>query len=122
MKFTFIESPAFTRYLYKYLNDEEYSTLQNALMENPDMGVLIQGTGGFRKLRWRDKRRGKGKRGGLRIIYYHLEEARQIWLFTLYGKDEAIDLTMEQKRMMKRAITAEKMARKKDERKTGYFR
>jgi len=122
MKFTFIESPAFTRYLYKYLSDDEYSTLQNALMENPDMGVLIQGTGGFRKLRWRDKRRGKGKRGGLRIIYYHLEEVRQIWLFTLYGKDEAIDLTIEQKRMMKRAITAEKMARKKDERKTGYFR
>ena len=122
MKVTFIESPAFTRYLYKYLSDDEYSTLQNALMENPDMGVLIQGTGGFRKLRWRDKRRGKGKRGGLRIIYYHLEEVRQIWLFTLYGKDEAIDLTIEQKRMMKRAITAEKMARKKDERKTGYFR
>ncbi len=65
-------------------------------------------------MRWRDKRRGKGKRGGLRIIYYHPEEVRQIWLFTLYGKDEAIELTMEQKRMMKRAITSEKMARKKD--------
>ena len=112
MKFTFIESPAFTRHLHKYLNDEEYSTLQNALMESPDMGVLIQGTDGFRKLRWRDRRRGKGKRGGLRIIYYHLEQLCQIWLFTLYDKDEAIDLTMEQKRMMKRTITAEKRARK----------
>lgn len=112
MKMTFFEAPAFTRYLADYMDDDEYRALQHVLMENPDMGELIQGTGGFRKLRWRDPRRGKGKRGGLRIIYYHFAKDAQIWLFTLYGKNEADDLTVAEKRVMKKAIEIEKKARK----------
>ena len=78
MNITFFETPAFTRHLSSYVNDDEYRALQYALMENPTMGEMIQGTGGFRELRWRDPRRGKGKRGGLRIIYYHFLKSKQI--------------------------------------------
>src|SRR5579862_1349802 len=67
----FIEAPAFTRYLASYLNDDGYKELQTKLGANPELGDLMPGTGGFRKLRWPDARRGKGRRGGLRVIYYH---------------------------------------------------
>ena len=67
----FIEAPAFTRYVAQYLDDDEYRLLQNRLAINPDLGDVMPGTGGFRKLRWADPRRGKGRRGGLRIIYYY---------------------------------------------------
>jgi len=66
----FIEAPAFTHHLAKYLEDEQYRKLQNALAAAPELGGVIPGTGGFRKLRWADARRGKGRRGGLRVIYY----------------------------------------------------
>lgn len=78
---------------------------------NPQAGDVIQGTGGFRKMRWLDPRRGKGKRGGLRIIYFYFPEEKQVWLMTIYGKDEADDLTWEQKRMLKAAIEEEKKTR-----------
>lgn len=67
----FIEAPAFTRRISEYLDEEQYRKLQNELAMNPELGDLMPGTGGFRKLRWADPRRGKGRRGGLRIIYYH---------------------------------------------------
>lgn len=77
------------------------------------MGDLMPGTGGFRKARWKDARRGKGKRGGLRVIYYYLTADRQIWFFTLYDKDEAADLTTEEKQLLKNAIQAELEARRR---------
>jgi hypothetical protein len=52
-------------------------------MENPEMGDVMPGTGGFRKVRWEDARRGKGKRGGLRVMYYYLAADHQIWFFAL---------------------------------------
>ena len=67
----------------------------------------MPGTGGFRKLRWRDPRRGKGKRGGLRVIYYYRTADRQILLFTVYDKDELADLGADGKRAFKKAIRAE---------------
>src|SRR5215469_1110455 len=66
----FIEAPAFTRYLSEYLSDDEYRRLQLLLRVDPERGDLMPATGGFRKLRWTDPKRGKGRRGGLRIIYY----------------------------------------------------
>lgn len=69
MKLVFLETPLFTRLLGDYLTDESYRELQRALMENPEMGDVMPGTGGFRKVRWEDARRSKGKRGGLRVIY-----------------------------------------------------
>ena len=98
---------------YKRPCDEGYRELQRALLSNPEIGVLIPGTGGLRKLRWEDARRSKGKRGGLRVIYYYLSEDRQVWFFTLYDKDEATDLTPDEKKAFKAAIQAELMARRR---------
>lgn len=108
----FIEASLFTRSLKNYLTEDHYRSLQTALAENPQLGDLIQGTGGFRKVRWSDERRGKGKRGGLRIIYFYFEEDEQIWMLMLYDKDEAADLNKEQKKMLQAAIAVEKTARK----------
>jgi hypothetical protein len=100
----FVEAPAFTRHLPNYLSDDDFRQLQNELTGNPEMGDLVPGTGGFRKMRWADARRGKGRRGGLRLIYYHFASDRQIWLMMLYRKDEAADLTAKEKKALKAAI------------------
>jgi hypothetical protein len=107
----FIEAPAFTRRVYEYLSEEAYRNLQNHLAAAPESGDVIPGTGGFRKLRWADTRRGKGRRGGLRVIYYYFTNGRQIWLMTLYDKGEAADLTPNEKRALKQAIELECDAR-----------
>lgn len=96
----FVEAPSFTRHLQDYLNEAD-----------PEMGDLMPGTGGFRKMRWVEARRGKGQRGGLRIIYYHFALDQQIWLMTLYDKDEAADLTAREKKILKNAVEAEVKAR-----------
>jgi hypothetical protein len=108
----FVEAPGFTRLLPAYLTDDQYRRLQEALLADPEAGVVMPQTGGFRKMRWPDPRRGKGTRGGLRIIYYHFIEEAQIWLMTLYAKDELTDLTPAQKRTLKTAISAERHARR----------
>lgn len=69
MRALFVELPAFERQRNEYLDDESFRAMQNALMDDPSAGDVIQGTCGLRKLRWTDKRRGKGKRGGLRYIF-----------------------------------------------------
>lgn len=107
----FLEAPAFTRYVSGYLADEEYRELQNRLAAAPEHGDVIPGTGGFRKFRWADPRRGKGRRGGLRVIYYYFPGERQIWLITLYDKDEASDLTPKERQALKSAIEIELRAR-----------
>jgi hypothetical protein len=108
----FIEAPAFTRLLPTHLTDDQYRRLQEALLANPEAGSVMPQTGGFRKMRWPDPRRGKGARGGLRVIYYHFIDDAQIWLMTLYGKDELEDLTAVQKRTPRAAIDAERQARR----------
>ena len=97
----------FTRQLSGYLEDDEYKRLQLSLALDPEAGDVMAGTGGCRKLRWVDRKRGKGKRGGLRVIYYYLVEDVQIWLLTLYDKDEAVDLSAKEKRLLKAAIEEE---------------
>jgi len=101
----------FTQLLSDYLNDDEYRELELHLARDPEAGDVIQGTGGFRKVRWADRRRGKGRRGGLRVIYFYFEQDRQIWFLTMYGKDEAADLTSKEKRALKAAIEVEKRQR-----------
>ena len=103
----FIETPLFTQIVSSYLSEDDYRGLQGQLALEPEAGEVIPGTGGFRKLRWRDSRRGKGKRGGLRVIYYHLIADSQIWLFTIYGKGEVDDLSASEKRALKAAIEEE---------------
>ena len=90
MKAVFVELPAFARYRSDYLDDDAFLALQNLLMKQPEAGDPIQDTGGLRKLRFADIRRGKGKRGGLRVIYYWWVTGLQFWLFTLYDKDEIV--------------------------------
>jgi hypothetical protein len=107
MKGIFIETTGFTSNLADYLSDEEYRQLQAVLMVNPECGDVMPNTGGFRKLRWQDIRRNKGKRGGLRVIYYWLQQDSRFWMFTLYDKDEMDNLTKAQERLLKQAITNE---------------
>jgi len=71
--------------LAKYLPDEEYAKLQQVLIETPDAGDVIPGSGGIRKLRWKGS--GRGKRGGVRIIYYARSRQGEIWMLTLYAKN-----------------------------------
>lgn len=107
----FFETPAFTRHLGAYLDDAGLLALQLFLIDHPEAGKVMPGTGGFRKLRWGDETRGKGKRGGLRIIYYVLPDEHQVWLFTLYGKNEADELTSTQKARLRAAIESERRIR-----------
>ena len=82
--FTFIESPAFERVRALYLDDDEYAELQQFMMQNPEAGKIVHGSGGVRKLRWR--RAGAGKRGGLRMIYFVRYQPNEFWMLALYIK------------------------------------
>jgi hypothetical protein len=113
MKATFVELPLFERLRSQYLDDEAYRELQLALMANPEAGDVIEGTGGLRKLRRPDPRRGKGKRGGLRVIYYFWTGGDQFWLFTVYDKDEADDLSPLQRKTLRELLKQEVGPRQK---------
>jgi hypothetical protein len=112
MKALFVELPAFTRHRNDYLNDEGFRALQNELIEQPEKGDVIEGTGGLRKLRRPDPKRGKGKRGGLRLIYFWWEAGRQFWLFTLYDKSEMDDLSAKEKGLLKDMLKRELEAKR----------
>ena len=113
MKAVFVELPPFDHYRADYLDDDAFLRLQRLLMLNPEAGTLIPGTGGLRKLRFADERRGKGKRGGLRVIYYWWDAGSQFWLFTIYDKDEMSDLTKTQRETLKQMIKSELEAGRK---------
>ena len=83
--YSFIETKLFTRLVGDFLSDDEYFRLQATLIENPDAGDLIPGSGGVRKLRW--GLAGRGKRGGIRVIYYVRTRQGHIWMLTLYAKN-----------------------------------
>ena len=101
----FVESHAFSRRRTEHLDDEDFRTLQGALLDNPEAGAVIPGTGGLRKLRWSAE--GRGKRGGVRIIYFPLLSRSVILLLLLYAKNEQDDLTPEQKRILRWLVKAE---------------
>lgn len=82
----FIEATAFTKYVHKYLSEEEYFGLQSFLLEYPEAGKIVSGSGGVRKVRWAIA--GKGKSGGVRVIYYFKRQDDEIWLLTIYSKSE----------------------------------
>ena len=82
--FTFIESSAFGRVRALYLDDDEYAELQQFMLRNPEAGDVVRGSGGVRKLRWR--RKGGGKRGGLRVIYFVRYQPNEFWMMTLSAK------------------------------------
>ena len=82
--FTFIESSCFGRVRAAYLDDDEYAALQRFMIQSPEAGNLVRGSGGVRKLRWR--RRGAGKRGGLRVMYFVRYRPNEFWMLALYAK------------------------------------
>lgn len=82
----FIEATAFTRHVYEYLSEDEYIGLQSFLLQYPEAGKVVPGSGGVRKVRWAIS--GKGKSGGARIIYYFKRQDDEIWLLTIYAKSE----------------------------------
>lgn len=111
MNAVFVELPAFARYRAEYLDEAGFQALQDELMADPQAGDVIKGTGGLRKVRQADTRRGNGKRGGLRIIYYWWLAGAQFWLFTLYDKDEAAHLTPKHRALLTQLLKAELEAR-----------
>jgi len=111
----FIELPAFQRHRQDYLDDAAFRQLQVWLLQNPEVGDVIQGTGGLRKARFSDEARSKGKRGGLRLIYYWWAGGSQFWLFTVYDKSDQADLSAHHRKALKGRLEAEIHARKVDE-------
>ena len=82
----FIETSIFTKLVYTYLTEDEYVGLQGFMLKYPETGNIVPGSGGVRKLRW--GMIGKGKRGGVRVIYYFKKQDDEIWLLTIYGKSD----------------------------------
>jgi mRNA-degrading endonuclease RelE of RelBE toxin-antitoxin system len=82
----FIETSTFTKLIDSYLSVDEYLGLQKFLLEHPGAGKIVRGSGGVRKIRW--AMAGKGKSGGIRVIYYWKQRDDEIWLLTVYGKSE----------------------------------
>jgi mRNA-degrading endonuclease RelE of RelBE toxin-antitoxin system len=99
------ETHVFTRQIIASGQDEEYRLLQLELVENPEKGVVMPGTGGLRKLRW--KAEGRGKRGGYRIIYFWAAEQSVILMLFMFPKNVQADLTPEQKRRLRQVVEAE---------------
>lgn len=99
------ETSIFTKKINALLSDEEYRALQNVLVERPDSGDIIQGSGGIRKIRWAAS--GHGKRGGARVIYYWANRHNQIFMLYAYAKNELDNLTKDQLSVLREAVVLE---------------
>ena len=100
--FSFIETRLFSQLVGEYLSDDEYASLQKTLIVNPQAGTLIPGSGGVRKIRWAV--RGRGKRGGVRVIYYAKIREGVIWMLTIYPKNVAENIPAHVLRKIKEEI------------------
>lgn len=101
----FVETPVFTAALRRHLDDETYRALQLALLLRPGQGPIIQGGAGLRKLRWAAP--GRGKRGGVRLIYYWEPASQTFYMLYLYAKNEQGDLTAAQLKLLARLVREE---------------
>lgn len=105
MNRTFIEVPQFSRKWQELgLTDENLKALEEELLNDPKAGVGIQGTGGIRKIRIPMENKGKGKRGGARVIYVDIELKETIYFINVYTKDEKDDLTEEEKKAFRAVV------------------
>lgn len=94
-----MESKTFESIREGYLTDDQFQEFQEYLMENPEAGDRIKGSGGVRKVRWAIG--GKGKSGGIRVIYYYIIPQTKIFLMSMYRKNEVSDLTQKEIRILK---------------------
>jgi mRNA-degrading endonuclease RelE of RelBE toxin-antitoxin system len=100
-----VETSVFTRRVRALLGDDEYRLLQVHLAGQPEAGPIIRGSGGLRKVRWSFGAR--GKRGGVRVIYYWAKPLDRILMLLLYPKSERDDLTPDQLRVLRKIVEAE---------------
>ena len=98
----FFETPIFTKLISKLITDEEYHLLQLQLAIRPESGDVIKGSGGIRKLRWAGS--GRGKRGGIRVIYFFYDHDDQIYMLYAYPKNERDDLSKDQLKLLKKLV------------------
>ena len=98
----FIETPIFTKRIKQLISDEDYHLLQLELAIRPESGDLIKHSGGIRKKRWSAS--GRGKSGGIRIIYYHIDTSNQIYMLFAYPKNEADDLSQDQIKQLRHLV------------------
>lgn len=100
-----VETSVFTRRVTRLLPDDEYREFQATLVDHPDIGSVIPGSGGIRKVRWSAS--SHGKRGGARIIYYWVTEQDRILMLFIYAKNESDDLTPDQLKTLKTIVEKE---------------
>jgi hypothetical protein len=100
-----LETTVFTRRVTQLLPDEQYRLLQASLIDRPDLGPVIPGGGGLRKIRWAAA--GHGKRGGVRVIYYWAVAQDRILMLFIYAKNESADLTPAQVKMLRQIVEKE---------------
>jgi mRNA-degrading endonuclease RelE of RelBE toxin-antitoxin system len=99
------ETSVFTRQVKNLLDEESYRLLQLHLVEHPEAGAIIRGTGGLRKIRWQGS--GRGKRGGVRVIYYWATGDEIILMLLIYKKKDRDALSPQQKAILKRIVEEE---------------
>lgn len=97
-----IETTVFTKLISQLMDDDQYRELQEVLIENPEIGDLVTGSGGLRKIRW--KLTGRGKRGGVRVIYYWAVFADQIRMLYVYSKSDQENLTKDQLKVLRQVV------------------
>jgi mRNA-degrading endonuclease RelE of RelBE toxin-antitoxin system len=100
-----VETKIFTKQVIDLLSDDEYKKLQVVLVESPEAGSLIKGSGGLRKIRWAIQ--GRGKRGGVRVIYYWVVKNEKLLMLLMYPKSEQDDLTLEQTKILRKIVEEE---------------
>ncbi len=101
----FIETPVFTRAVVELLDDDRYRLLQLALVLQPELGPVIRGSRGLRKMRW--SLSGRGKRGGIRVIYYWGRASETFYMLHTFRKNVQEDLTSHQLRVLSRLVREE---------------
>ncbi len=110
MKAVFVETTGFSEVREDFLPDPAYSRLQKELMADPDAGDVMPGCGSLRKLRISDAKRGKGKRGGARVIYLYVPQVSRFYMIDIYGKDEQDDLSQADRKAFRELAEAIKAA------------
>ena len=101
----FVETPVFTRVISALLDDDQYRNLQLSLLLQPDLGSVIPRSGGLRKLRW--SLTGRGKRGGMRMIYYWHQATETFYMLYAFKKNAQQDLTARQLRLLAQLVREE---------------